>query len=391
MSAPTLTGLTPTEASTSPGGARGPGGPDRPARTGPPHAVRHLWRDHRTALVAVLAVLVLVALAVPIGLSALGGTSSATSAAASGGAGFDAPATSRDAGAAKGALAAGGAGGAEADLAAPFAPGAGATGVRIARSAWLGIEVADLSRASASARLVATSAGGQVTSENVVTATDPTGSYGAGGLGGAPSAPDLAPGSDGPGLPGVPAVGVDEARLTLSVPAGKLDGVVTELSRLGSVSYRSSSSEDVTDSYVDTRARIGPMQDSITSVRALLAKATDLQQVIVLENELTRRQSDLDSLTQRLAELDRRTTMSDVTATLWTSATAAAPQQGGVLAALVRAWDGFLGSATVILTGLAVLLPWLVVGLVITWLVWRRRGRRSRAAAGATVATPPTP
>ncbi len=220
--------------------------------------------------------------------------------------------------------------------------------MRIARSAWLGIEVADLTRASASARLLATSAGGQVTSENVVTATDPTGAYGAGSPGGAAgTGPGVGLGAGPDGATSVFPVGVDQARLTLSVPATALDGVLSELSRLGSVSYRSSSSEDVTDSYVDTKARIGPMRDSVSAVRALLAKATDLQQVITLENELTRRQADLDSLTQRLAQLDRRTTMSDVTATFWTSSTAAAPQSGGVGTALGRAWDGFLASAAV--------------------------------------------
>ena len=71
------------------------------------------------------------------------------------------------------------------------------------------------------------------------------------------------------------------------------------------MSYRSSQSQDVTDAYTDTQARIEPMKDSIARVRALMAKATDLQQIVLLESELTRRQADLDSLHQRLAELDR--------------------------------------------------------------------------------------
>ncbi len=111
----------------------------------------------------------------------------------------------------------------------------------------------------------------------------------------------------------VPDVGVDEARMVLSVPAKALDDVLTQLSKIGSVSYRSSQSQDVTDSYIDTKARIQPMRDGIDRVRALLAKTTDLQQVITLESELSRRQADLDSLEQRLAKLDAMTTTSDVT------------------------------------------------------------------------------
>ncbi len=335
----------------------------------------------------------LVALAVPVGLSTLGASSSSTSAGSAASAG-SASSESGSSGAARDALAAPEAasapasGGGTGSAGAPLAPGASDTGVRIARSAWLGIEVADLTRASASTRLLATSAGGQVTSENVVTAADPTGSYGAGDVGGG-TGPGSVPGAGPDTSTSVAPVGVDQARLTLSVPATALDGVLSELSRLGSVSYRSSTSEDVTDTYVDTKARIGPMRDSVSSVRALLAKATDLQQVIALENELTRRQADLDSLTQRLAQLDRRTTMSDVTATFWTSSTVAAPRQGGAGGALVRAWDGFLASAAVILTGLAVLLPWVVLVLAVGWVVVRFRGRRGRAVAA--VSPPSTP
>ena len=118
--------------------------------------------------------------------------------------------------------------------------------------------------------------------------------------------------------------------MVLSVPAKALDDVLTQLSKIGSVSYRSSQSQDVTDSYIDTKARIQPMRDGIDRVRALLAKTTDLQQVITLESELSRRQADLDSLEQRLAKLDAMTTTSDVTVTLWTDATTPVPTESGI-------------------------------------------------------------
>jgi hypothetical protein len=190
----------------------------------------------------------------------------------------------------------------------------------------------------------------------------------------------------------VPDVGVDEARMVLSVPAKALDQVLTDLSKIGSVSYRSSQSEDVTDTYVDTKARIEPMRDGIDRVRALLAKTTDLQQVITLESELTRRQADLDSLTQRLAQLDQMTTTSDVTLTLWTDATTpAAGSDDGITGGLRTAWDSLLGSVTVILTGLAALLPWLVVLVPIVLLALRYRRRHGVGAAAATPASPAAP
>ena len=260
---------------------------------------------------------------------------------------------------------------------------------KIARTAWLGLTVTDLAGAAARARVVATDAGGQVTSENVVTSIDPTG----GPIGGPVDSPSSGVTSS-PGLQpptrstaSLQEVGVDQARMVLNVPAKALDEVLTQLSRLGSVSYRSSQSEDVTDTYVDTRARIQPMRDGIARLSALLAKTTDLQQIITLETELTRRQADLDSLTQRLAQLDAMTTTSDVTVSLWTATTTAPPplpSGNGITTGLRSAWDSLLGSLTVVLTGLAALLPWLLVLVPLGLLALRLWRRREAGAAPAT-------
>jgi hypothetical protein len=360
-----------------------------------------LPRERRRWLAVALVAVAVLALAVPVGLSVLGrvgggtrasggsesvaGTGSGRDSSGSGSVGKEAapqaptegrrptPDTS-EGGAATGTTGSGLADALPADL-----------GARLARTAWLGVEVGDLVAASARARVVTSEAGGVVTFENVVTAADPTGRYGApGGLRSPEPAPDGA--GDSPAI--AEPVGVDEARMVLSVPADKLDGVLTELSRLGSVSYRSSQTEDVTDTYVDARARVQPARDSIARVRALLTKATDLQQVVLLESELSRRQADLDALEQRLAELDRRTTNSDVTLTLWTAATTPVVATTGedVASRLRGAWEGLLTSATVIVTGLAALLPWLVVLGLVALVVLRVRRRRPAAASPALAA-----
>lgn len=317
-----------------------------------------LTADRRRLVLLLVAVLLLLAAAVPLGLRERGVNASTTGETSSGRAAAD---TS------------------EAGTASTPAPGptlgtAGRAGApaaaavvtaKIARSAWLGLHVPDLAAASSRARAIAAAAGGTVTAENVVTAPAPAGSA------------RPVPSQEG----GIPPVAVDEARITVRVPAGKLDAVLTELAGLGTVSYRTSQAEDVTDAYVDTSARIAPMRDSVERVRALLAKATDLQQIVLLESELSRRQADLDSLQQRLAELDRRTTTSDVTLTLWAGSASVGSGTNGFVVTLREAWSALLGSLGVIVTGLAVLLPWLVIGLGAAALArrgWRRRGWRRR-------------
>lgn len=324
----------------------------------------------RSRWVWLLGVVVLVAIAFPVGLkvqSGAGASASADTAAvmrAPAGAEPSPGVAIRDG---NGAAASTGANAQPAppQVASGTAAGTPLVGPKIARSAWLGIQVSDLVGSSGKVRSLTAAAGGQVLTENVVTSPDPTGG------------PQLGAGSS------VPPVGVDQAQLTVRVPADKLDGLVAELSRIGTVSYRSSQSEDLTDSYVDTSARIGPMRDAVAQARALLAKAASLSQIIELENEVTRRQAELDSLESRLATLERRTTTSDVTVSLWTSATPAAPATTGFLAQLEQAWTALLGSVAVIITGLAVLLPWLVVLLAVVLLGRRWWGRRPQVAASA--------
>ena len=358
---------------------------------------RPTWRGRRPSLggrggrtlALVLAVVAVLGLAVPIGLSRLGGGAPSSSEGSTAG---GAPGLfQRDAGPATAPE------GSDSVAPAPDAPtgskagsatvtsdaaAALATTTKIVRTASIGLEVSDLAGAAGRARLIASGAGGTVLSESVVTAADPVGGATSG------SEPDGIPQKDG----GVsrygtesswPSVGLHQARLTISVPADKLDSVLTQLSALGTVSYRSAQAQDVTATYVDTQARIAPARDSITRVRALMAKATDLQQLLVLESELTRRQTDLDALTQQLADLEQRTTMSEVTATMWTPAAATVVEGSGVVGGLNAAWEGLLDSLTLVLTGLAVLLPWLLIlGLIafVTLRVLRRR----RAAAPTT-------
>ncbi|GAA6527851.1 DUF4349 domain-containing protein [Intrasporangium sp. DVR] len=336
--------------------------------------LRHSGSRQRRMWLVVGLVLLLLALAVPIGLTVLRPDGSGTSsepAPAGGlpeqGQGYAPVAPSPPA--------------ADGDVSrdgADTAKGAGAIGslgTKLARTAWLGVKVTDISGASARVRAIAQAAGGQVLSESIVTAPDPTGSFGA--TKGEAGMPEDAV---------VPPVGVNEARLTLGIPADRLDAVLADLSSasIGTVSYRSSQSEDVTETYVDTQARIQPAKDSIARVRALMVKATTLDQIVLLESELSRRQADLDSLVQRLAELDRRTTTSTVSVTLWTDATVSPePEANGFLQSLERAWNAFLDSIVVVVTGLAVLLPWLLIALVVAWFVrrWlRRRGTGTRPA-----------
>ena len=176
--------------------------------------------------------------------------------------------------------------------------------------------------------------------------------------------------------------------ITISVPSDKLDAVVADLASVGTVLRSTTASEDVGSQIVDTQSRLETMRVSVARVRAFLDQAKGLDQVVTLEAELTRRQSDLEALEAQLASLKDSVAMSPVQVSLTTQPEVVQPKKAdtGFLAGLRSGWDAFTGSAAVALTVVGAVLPFAVLfALVgIPLLVWLRR-RRPLAAPPAAL------
>ncbi len=177
-----------------------------------------------------------------------------------------------------------------------------------------------------------------------------------------------------------------DSTMTLRVPSPRFNDAMTSFDSLGKVVERSRSSEDVTTKVVDNDARVRAAERSIRRIEALLSRAQDLGDVIAIENDLARRQADLDSLKSQQAWLKDQTSLSTVNVYLNRPAGDPEPEEEtkGFLAGLSNGWDAFTGATVVALTVVGAMLPFVVlVGLVGVplWLVVRRR----------RVALPPPP
>lgn len=167
------------------------------------------------------------------------------------------------------------------------------------------------------------------------------------------------------------------ATLTLHIPSDRFDRALGELSELGEVTSRDQSAEDVTEQVVDLDSRIATQRASVDRVRALLARASTVEEIVRIEQELTTREADLESLEQRRQALAGQVAMSTVTVGI--SGSDVAPvrdESSGFLAGLSDGWDALLGAGAVTLRVLGAVLPFLLVLAipavpVIRW--WRRR------------------
>ncbi|MET9298264.1 DUF4349 domain-containing protein [Micromonospora aurantiaca] len=172
------------------------------------------------------------------------------------------------------------------------------------------------------------------------------------------------------------------AALTLRVPADRFAAVIDRLAGLGRQERREIRTEDVTEQVVDLDARIATQRARVESSRKLLARATSVDELVRLENEVGTRQADLAALEARKRRLADLTSLSTITVTFLGQDASTAEEEAdlGFLAGLGGGWTAFLASARVLLTVLGAVLPFAVVIGVPLWLLllWRRRVRSRR-------------
>jgi len=102
------------------------------------------------------------------------------------------------------------------------------------------------------------------------------------------------------------------AWLALRVPAPALDGVLSSLSELGNVQRRSVSARDVTDEYADLDLRLENNRAFRTRLRELLSQAKTVEEILSVEKELNRLQSEIESQEAQFQRLQSEVAMSQV-------------------------------------------------------------------------------
>ncbi len=167
--------------------------------------------------------------------------------------------------------------------------------------------------------------------------------------------------------------------LVLRVPADALDRTTEQLAGIGTVLDRSSAVLDATEEVVDLDARVASQRASVERIRALLAQADTIGDVVAIESELASREADLDSLSARLTALRDQVATSTLTVDLRVPGGGTpGDEPPDFLAGLGAGWVGLqvLGAAV----GFVIpFLPVVAVAVAVAW--WVRR--RSRGVARA--------
>lgn len=88
------------------------------------------------------------------------------------------------------------------------------------------------------------------------------------------------------------------------IPADNYNRFMNDVCNIGTVTYRSESSSDVTMSYVDTESRIKSLETEYNALLEILDKATSLDDVIMLQSRISEVTYQLESYKSQIRKYD---------------------------------------------------------------------------------------
>ncbi|MFE3558464.1 DUF4349 domain-containing protein [Streptomyces sp. NPDC059193] len=228
----------------------------------------------------------------------------------------------------------------------------------VIRTATLGIETAEVQKTLSAARTAADGAGGYVGNESTKRGED----------------------------------GRMTSTLTLRVPGERYDAVLGAMEGSGKLLHRKVEAQDVTEKVADIGSRVASQQASVARVREMMGKASALSEVVMLESELSRRQSDLESLLAQQTALKDQTSLGTIT--LEVSEPPAKPvaeekkkeKDPTFLGALRGGWEVFTKVVRYLTVAVGALLPFALAAALVA--LGFKAYRRLRPAAPKTGLTP---
>jgi hypothetical protein len=178
------------------------------------------------------------------------------------------------------------------------------------------------------------------------------------------------------------------ANVTIQVPAAAFDTTISRLRQLAyKVNSENTSSQDVTEEFVDTDSQVRNLKATEAAYLELLKKATNVNDTLSIQRELTSVRGEIERRQGRMNYLQKKSDTSTITLSISPRLTnSVKPQTEGWDAGKVlsQAWEGSLrglqGLATVLITIVVYgwwLLPLAVLGYFAARQGWMRLNHSS--------------
>jgi Domain of unknown function (DUF4349) len=170
----------------------------------------------------------------------------------------------------------------------------------------------------------------------------------------------------------------DAATLTLRIPAGRFEDALQRLHDMdGDVTAEATREQDVTGSVVDLEARIRNLEASEAQYRALLDRATDIEDILTVQARLDEVRGQIEQLQAQLDQLSELASLATLTVTVVPAAapveeTTATWDPAAIFDSAVAALVGLGQAVAAAAIWLVILgLPLAIVAGIVVWIVLR--------------------
>ena len=173
--------------------------------------------------------------------------------------------------------------------------------------------------------------------------------------------------------------------VVIRIPAAEFENTLAGVKAIGTVKSVSTQGEDVTEEYVDIQAQKTSYQNQLAQYNEIMKKAVKVSDVIEIQQQIDRVQTELDRLEGRLKYLNSRIDMSTITVTLQEPEPVGGETGHNFVTTINEGIAGFFGMVDFIIILLFVLLPVIILGCIGYGIYrWRKGKQPAKAPAELT-------
>ncbi|MEA1957850.1 MAG: DUF4349 domain-containing protein [Euryarchaeota archaeon] len=152
--------------------------------------------------------------------------------------------------------------------------------------------------------------------------------------------------------------------ITIRIPADRFIAVIGEIACVGDVKSKHTSGEDVTEEYIDLKARLNNSERQEQRLLEILDMAKEVKEVLEIEREVWRVRTEIERLTGRIKYLESRVELATITVSLYEPEPIT--HSWGIRDAIRSAFGGFVS----VIRGLIILVGYALPILILVGFGW---------------------
>jgi hypothetical protein len=166
-------------------------------------------------------------------------------------------------------------------------------------------------------------------------------------------------------------------RFTIKIPQKNFQPTINQLKKLGTINREQISSRDITQEYIDLKARLKNFKAQEKRYLQLLDQAKDVEDILKVEKELNRIRRNIEQLQGKLNYYNNKIDFSTINVTFQEPQPMMDNNSWGIINSFKQSIREFVASINSIIIISGSLLPWLIVGLLFLFILYKIHQKRN--------------